>query len=175
MDKKSFKAGEVIFKEGAAANSMFRIEKGEVQVVAKYGKENEVEITTIKVGKYFGEMGVIDNAKRSATIVAKSDVDLLVIDKTSFPNFVANNPDDSIKIMQSLTKSLRATTEDYVDACKTISELMHDDDTKPKKEGLWAKLKKFADVYENSYADAYGGNSSNGYIPYIYGSHYMYF
>lgn len=175
MDRKSFRAGEVIFKEGDTAESMFRIEKGEVKIIAKYTKPNEVEIATIKVGKYCGEMGVIENAKRSATVIAKTDVDLLIIDKTSFPKFVANNPEDAIKIMQNMSKSLRETTADYIDACKTISELMEDENNKPKKEGLWAKLKKFADTYSESYEEIYSGTSTNGYVPFIYGSHYMYF
>lgn len=172
MNKKTFKAGEIIFKEGSEADSMFRIEQGEVKVVVKYGMENEVEVATLKDGKYFGEMGVIDNAKRSATIIAKNNVELLVIDKTSFSDFVATNPEDAIKIMKTLTKSLRETTEDYVEACKTISELMEDDSNKPKKEGLWAKLKKYADVYAEACVAA---NSVNNYSPYAYGSNYIYF
>ncbi|MDD4492884.1 MAG: cyclic nucleotide-binding domain-containing protein [Eubacteriales bacterium] len=174
MDRKSFKAGEIIFKEGSAADTMFRIEKGEVKVIAKYGKANEVEVATIKPGKFFGEMGVIENARRSATIIAKSDVDVLVIDKTSFPNFVANNPEDAIKIMQNMSKNLRATTADYIDACKTINELMQDDSDKPKKEGILAKLKKFADIYNESYSDIYTDNETNNYVPYLYCGHYMY-
>lgn len=175
MDRKSFKSGEIIFMEGFPADSMFRIEKGVVRVVVKYGKANAVEVATIKAGKFFGEMGVIEGSKRNATVIAKTDLDLLVIDKTSFPSFVANNPTDAIKIMQNLSKSLRSTTDNYVDACKSINELMKDDTNKPKKEGIWAKLKKYADSYSNICDDDHDENGTDENTPYIYGSHYMYF
>ena len=82
-----FKAGEVAFKEGDAANYMYILESGEMEVwkevpanVVASAHDSElpravsiVKVDTLRSGAIFGDMGLVFEAKRNSTVVALSD------------------------------------------------------------------------------------------------------
>ncbi len=70
-------AGSTIFKEGDPGNSILIITFGEVKILTKNSKGEEVEVARLKEGEFFGEFAYFSNSKRQASAVAVVDSDLL--------------------------------------------------------------------------------------------------
>jgi CRP/FNR family cyclic AMP-dependent transcriptional regulator len=105
---RSAKAGEVIFKEGDEARQLFAIKSGEVAI--QLGNRTLAELPANSI---FGEMALIDDAPRSATAVAKTDVELVAISEKQFLFLVSQTPFFALKVMRVLARRLRATNKNF--------------------------------------------------------------
>lgn len=123
-ENKVFKKGTVIFIEGAIEYTMFDIVSGKVGIYGSYGKEGETLLTELTAGKYFGEMAVIDAMPRSATAVALEDTEVVMIPGDDFESYFADDPMKVLEIFNHLCTRLRALSDDYSDACKTIADYL---------------------------------------------------
>jgi CRP/FNR family transcriptional regulator, cyclic AMP receptor protein len=104
----SFKAGEVIFKESDEAHQLYVIKSGAVTILS--GNRKLAELSTNEI---FGEMALIDDAPRSATAVAKTDVELVRISEKQFLFLVSQTPYFALKVMRVLARRLRATSKSF--------------------------------------------------------------
>ncbi|MEO8402389.1 MAG: cyclic nucleotide-binding domain-containing protein [Gammaproteobacteria bacterium] len=79
--KVSFSSGELILKEGEIGDSFFLLEKGEVCVFSINAEGEEIPLSCLKEGSFFGEQALVDESlgRRNASIKALSDVELLKI------------------------------------------------------------------------------------------------
>jgi len=102
--------GDVIVSEGIVSNNAFIILEGKVNVTKKVDKKS-VLINTLKAGEVFGEMGLISQTVRSASVVAVGNVTIGVIDKDQFFNLVEQLPDDVRVVVKALVDRLRFTSE----------------------------------------------------------------
>jgi len=79
-----YRSGERIITEGEHGGCLYLIQSGEVdilkQVVSREGESRE-KIATLRAGDTFGEMELIDGQPRSATVIAKGEVTVLVLDR----------------------------------------------------------------------------------------------
>lgn len=73
------KPGEILFKEGSYGADLYIIKKGEGEIIKK-GKEKEFKIAEVEEGNIVGEIAWILGEKRSATLKAKTDMEVLRID-----------------------------------------------------------------------------------------------
>ena len=105
---RSAKAGEVIFKEGDDADQLFAIKSGEIAI--QLGNRTLAELSANSI---FGEMALIDDAPRSATAVAKTDVELVPISEKQFLFLVSQTPFFALKVMRVLARRLRATNKTF--------------------------------------------------------------
>ena len=105
---RSAKAGEIIFKEGDEAHQLFVIKSGEVAIQS--GNRTLAELFTNHI---FGEMALIDDAPRSATAVARTDVELVPISEKQFLFLVSQTPFFALKVMRVLARRLRATNKTF--------------------------------------------------------------
>jgi CRP/FNR family transcriptional regulator, cyclic AMP receptor protein len=103
-----FKAGEVIFKESDEAHQLFVIKSGAVNILS--GNRKLAELSTNEI---FGEMALIDDAPRSATAMAKTDVELVPISEKQFLFLVSQTPYFALKVMRVLARRLRATSKSF--------------------------------------------------------------
>jgi small-conductance mechanosensitive channel/CRP-like cAMP-binding protein len=84
-------AGEVLIRAGAEAHDLYILASGDAAV--KIGVNGlEKELAALKGGDFFGEMSLMTGAPRSATVVAKSDVDCYVLNKAIFKQLLEKNP-----------------------------------------------------------------------------------
>jgi len=103
---RAFKAGEVIFNEGEPGHEMFFIQSGRVEI----RRGNRVlEILSEK--SIFGEMALIDDAPRSATAVAATDVNVVSVGEKQFLFLVSETPFFALNVMRTLVRRLRASNE----------------------------------------------------------------
>jgi CRP/FNR family cyclic AMP-dependent transcriptional regulator len=105
---RSAKAGEIIFKEGDEADQLFAIKSGEIAI--QLGNRTLAELSANSI---FGEMALIDDAPRSATAVAKTDVELVPISEKQFLFLVSQTPFFALKVMRVLARRLRATNKTF--------------------------------------------------------------
>ena len=88
---KSFKMGEVLFREGDEADALYLVRKGSVSVAKRLGGK-EVVLNYAPAGNYVGEMGLLSNAPRSATVTAAVACDTIRIDGPAFKQLMHDNP-----------------------------------------------------------------------------------
>lgn len=100
---------DVIVSEGVISNNAYVVVSGEVQVTKKVENKNIV-VATLKPGEVFGEMGLISETVRSASVVALGEVEVGIIDKEGFEKVLSELPDDVSAIMLALVERLRITT-----------------------------------------------------------------
>ena len=145
---KEFKQGEVIFRQGDPGDSMYDIFSGRVGVYAAYGTPNEKLLTELKANEFFGEMGLLEKAPRSATVVALEDTAVYVIGENDFNEFFIKQPEKALQIMRQLSQRLRRRTEDYLEACRAVHEVLESEKQgKPKSRKLMDKLNEIFDAY----------------------------
>jgi len=84
-------AGEIIVRQGAPADKIFIIVKGEVVVEREEPDGSKVELETLKDGQFFGEVAIMRDTPREATARAKTDVTLLALQRDTFQRLVAGS------------------------------------------------------------------------------------
>jgi CRP/FNR family cyclic AMP-dependent transcriptional regulator len=105
---RSAKAGEIIFKEGDEAEQLFVIKSGQIGI--QLGNRRLAELSANSI---FGEMALIDDAPRSATAVAITDVELVPVSEKQFLFLVSQTPFFALKVMRVLAARLRATNKTF--------------------------------------------------------------
>jgi CRP/FNR family transcriptional regulator, cyclic AMP receptor protein len=101
---RSYKAGEVIFREGDPAEEFYVIQSGQVEI--RLGNRL---LDTLPERSIFGEMALIDSASRSATAVAVSDVKIVPVGEKQFLFLVSRTPYFALNVMRTLARRLRTT------------------------------------------------------------------
>jgi phosphoenolpyruvate synthase/pyruvate phosphate dikinase len=104
--ERTFSAGETIIKEGVGAAAFFVIESGEVTVSIR-GKQ----IQTLRRGDYFGEIALIDEGARSATVTASTEVVCHGLTFWEFRPLVQTNATIAWNLLQTLAKRLRSAQD----------------------------------------------------------------
>ena len=84
-------AGDVIVRQGAPADKIFIIVKGEVAVEREEPDGRLVELETLRDGQFFGELAILRDTPREATATAKTDVTLLALRRDTFQRLVAGS------------------------------------------------------------------------------------
>lgn len=110
----SYKKGDVIFEEKTNADAFYIIAQGEVEILKK---SDDGILETLAVKKEydsFGEMSMIDDLPRSATIRAKTDLKLLMINKDDFLELMRSLSKLSYSIAKNVCHTVRTTNETYI-------------------------------------------------------------
>lgn len=92
-----YQPGQVIFSEGDPADFVYFIESGLVSIFL-YEFTNRVEIGQHSSGSFFGEMAVINQGKRTATVAAIAETTLVMLDREQFLQFMASDSEAYDKI-----------------------------------------------------------------------------
>ncbi|MBP5751108.1 MAG: cyclic nucleotide-binding domain-containing protein [Firmicutes bacterium] len=127
MRGEKFKKGEIIFREGDPGHTMYDINWGTVGIYTGYGTPQEKKLAELKTEDVFGEMGILDQAPRSATAVALEETHLFMITEDDFMDYFRERPAKVFTIMQQLSQKLRQTTQDYLDVCRTVYETVEEE------------------------------------------------
>src|SRR5207244_657772 len=107
---RQFQKGQAIIREGETGDELFVLFRGKVQVA-----KGEMAIATLKAGGHFGEMGLVDQARRSASVIALEETSAVSIDRDSLLKLMRRDPVLSVKLVLSfvpvLSERLRNTNE----------------------------------------------------------------
>ena len=151
----TFSRGAIVFREGDAGDCMYELENGGVGVYHDYGGAKEKLISTLynssRELKIFGEMGLLEHAPRSATVVALEDDTILTrITEADFEACFKKNPALLLDMMQQMCNRLRRTTQDYVEACHTAYDTVETEKSGTDKDrGLLDRIDQLCAFYTN--------------------------
>ncbi len=105
-DLVEFPAGAMIFTEGMEGNYMYVVMEGEVSISL-----HDKVLATALPGEIVGEMALINSAIRSATVTAKTDCLLALIDQASFESLIRHVPEFTLHVMNVLADRLQVAFE----------------------------------------------------------------
>ena len=97
-------AGQFLFKEGEQGNFMYVLMSGTAEIIVR----NRVMETAV-AGTIVGEMAIIGDSARSATVLAKSDCEFLPIERERFNFLIQQKPELALHVMRVLADRLRKT------------------------------------------------------------------
>jgi CRP-like cAMP-binding protein len=103
-------AGQLVFKEGARAESMYVVLSGSVKIFIHDAAGKEVVLDTKRVGDYFGEM-MLDHRPRSASIVTLEPCEFAVIGREDFRAFLSKHPQAAEQLILNLIRVTRGMNE----------------------------------------------------------------
>lgn len=110
--EKTLQAGEVLFRKGQPGSSMFVIEEGEIEILLPVDPPvNEVLLSVLKEGEFFGELSLFADTPRTATTRALTDVRLIEMQRGDFITFVMERPSVGISMLSEMAKRLQLTNE----------------------------------------------------------------
>jgi len=104
----SFPADSIIFRQGDPGDCAFFIRKGEVAVV---DEETGSPVRTLAAGEYFGEIALVTNQPRTATVRTVSSVEVAVLGKENFLNMMRLLPTTEEEILHTVQKRVMADTD----------------------------------------------------------------
>lgn len=104
-----FSDGQAIVTEGIISSKAYIVLEGEVRIAKKVG-ERLVTVGVLKKEDVFGEMGLFQDTYRSATVTAKGNVTVGIIDTKYFNELMDSVPDDLRAILSAIIDRLRITT-----------------------------------------------------------------
>jgi len=102
--------GEVIFAEGDASESVGWIRSGRVEVL-KRTSTDDIVLGDVGAGEFVGEMGVIAGRPRVATVRAKTEAELQLLDPSEFTARLGRDPEMALQILLRLGERLRAANQ----------------------------------------------------------------
>lgn len=102
--------GEVLFRQDEAANSTFFVKRGVLDARKKEG-DSEILLGTVKFGEFVGEMAHFNHAPRSATVVAKTDCELIEIPFEALEMVLFSKPAWSRALIATLTHRLKEANQ----------------------------------------------------------------
>lgn len=92
-EARRFAAGDVVVREGSAAQELYIVSRGSLEVLVEGEKAGELrKIAAIEPGRVFGEQSFVDGKPRSATVRARSDVEIRSLTLSAFEMLAAKEP-----------------------------------------------------------------------------------
>jgi CRP-like cAMP-binding protein len=108
---RSFRAGQVLFTEGDDGHDVIVLLSGSVKIVSTAVSGREVILDVLDTGALVGEFSAIDGAARSATAVALTPVEVLVVASQTFRSFLEEHGRAASALLECLVDRLRRTSQ----------------------------------------------------------------
>jgi len=101
-----FGAGEVLVRQGHAGDSFFLIRRGTVEVMVDGKNGQRVHVADLSPPAFFGEIALMTGEQRNATVLARTDVEVLEMDREAFTHLFHNHPDVTERIGEVIATRL---------------------------------------------------------------------
>lgn len=111
VSRKSFARHKAIIAAGDPTESLYVVISGRLKVMMSDDEGREVILAILGPTEYFGEMGLLDDSPRSATVVTLEACELLVLSKRDFNACLQENFEMATTVMRGLVKRLREADE----------------------------------------------------------------
>ncbi|HEY3910727.1 MAG TPA: cyclic nucleotide-binding domain-containing protein [Stellaceae bacterium] len=121
-ERVGFDPGKIVVRQGDPGNAAYLIVDGEAEVVVE-APSGPVTVATLGANDIFGEIAILCNVPRSATVQAKNRLIALRIAKEPFMRMVREFPNMAVSIMQELAHRLEATNNQLRAALAEVKQL----------------------------------------------------
>jgi diguanylate cyclase (GGDEF)-like protein len=104
LERLRVKQGEAVFKEGDEGKDMFILLSGKLSAYVSQSDGTQRWMFEIKPGDFFGEMSIIANEPRSATLTAKEDTEIMALQGIDFYRIIFEHPMIGIKMLKAISR-----------------------------------------------------------------------
>ena len=127
--RKPYPKNSTVVAAGDPADALYIVISGRLKVLMSDKEGKEVILAILNQGDFFGEMGLIDQAPRSATVVAIDSCELLTMTRADFTKCLQNNFDLTMNVILGLVKRLREADRKIgslalMDVCGRVARLL---------------------------------------------------
>jgi thioredoxin reductase (NADPH) len=106
-----FRPGDVVLREGDPADRFYLVIKGQAEASRRDPEGAEVVVNTIGPGEYFGEMGLLKNAPRAATVRAKTALEVMALDRVAFKRLIDSSQATATEVRRVADERVRKEKE----------------------------------------------------------------
>lgn len=107
MVKREFAAGQTIVEQGKGGEGFFIVASGKAEATRTRADGTKIIVNEFGPTDYFGELALLDDGIRTATVVATEKVECLVLVRWDFLAKLETNADMAVKILQELARRFR--------------------------------------------------------------------
>jgi CRP/FNR family cyclic AMP-dependent transcriptional regulator len=111
IDELKVPAGHTLFQAGDPGDSLFIIQNGEIELFIKDTAGQKIVLTTAQAGDMFGELAMLDTGPRTATALALSESDVLVLDRDDLVLLFKRKPEAALHMLAALSGLTRKADE----------------------------------------------------------------
>lgn len=111
---KVFSANQQLFKEGDPGDGIYLIIEGTVQISSIIGQNERRVLSRLGPGEFFGEMAVLDNEPRSATVSAETDTRVYFIPRDDLLHMLEHSPMLAASLVREISQRLREFNRHYI-------------------------------------------------------------
>jgi CRP/FNR family transcriptional regulator, cyclic AMP receptor protein len=108
---RSFEAEQVVFREGDDSDTCYIVRSGHARAVRSHSDGRTITLASFGPGDIFGELAMFDDERRSATVEAVDDLEVVAVLGTDMRRLVRQHPDIAAKLLTAVTRRLRETNE----------------------------------------------------------------
>ena len=112
---RSYAPGAILCQENAVEDKFYMILEGDVEVTKVINNTEDRLLKTLSAGDFFGEMALIHNAPRAATVTAKTSITTLELEKAAFDRVLKNSTSISLAMVSEISNRLRLNDQMAVD------------------------------------------------------------
>lgn len=107
MQPREYGVGHVIVGQEDRGDSLFVITTGKVKVVLYGDSGREIILSMLREGEIFGEMSLLDNQPRSASVIAVEPTKAMVLERGAFVRHLSSHPQTALAILGEMSRRLR--------------------------------------------------------------------
>ena len=111
VDLAPLKVGQTLFEAGEPGESMFIVRSGSIELYIKDTAGQKIVLTVAEEGELFGELSMLDSGPRTATAVALTDAELLVLDREDLLLLFQKRPDAALHMLAAMSGMTRKADE----------------------------------------------------------------
>ena len=109
---RKFKKNKLIINQGDETNSLYVLLEGELKVYTEDDNGKELTVRILRAGDSFGELALLGEFPRSASVMTMTDCSAFVVTKANYMECLRNNPQVSMALIKSLANMVKETTDE---------------------------------------------------------------
>jgi CRP-like cAMP-binding protein len=123
-DRLSFASGQTLFKQGDPGDAAYVVLSGSADVLVN-SQSGEIKVATLGPNSIIGEIAILCDVGRNATIRAREPLETLRISKEHFLKLLAEFPEMAVELMRDLAEKLSRTTAELTEARNELKRKAH--------------------------------------------------
>ena len=109
LQKRSFRAGEIVFHQGDLGDSMYFVNNGSVNIHLPGEDSRRISLKDLGAGEFFGEVALLDGEPRTASALCSTNTTLLELQREALEEYLKNRPQAAMSILRSMGQRMRRT------------------------------------------------------------------
>ena len=107
----AFAPGQIIFNHGDPGHGLYIVRMGEVEIFLTNDQGEKIVLEATKPGDVFGEVSLLDNGPRTASVAAVTDVEVLRLDREHFEDYLRKHTPAALNLLSVIARRLRKSDE----------------------------------------------------------------